>query len=144
MFVYHVVKGDIGMEQPAKFHVLEVNFWTQQLKLANVLQHWTGMEKNVFLVLLEKYLIQTVKAVNADIPWNGMDLLVQGFQIVKMVKFGMYILIVVNVQITCIGLAQFVKIFLFVKEEESLIPDLDVSARLESTGTVVNVHSQTV
>lgn len=73
-----------------------------------------------------------------------MDLLVQGFQIVKMVKFGMYILIVVNVQITCIGLAQFVKIFLFVKEEESLIPDLDVSARLESTGTVVNVHSQTV
>ena len=70
--------------------------------------------------------------------------LVQDFQIVKMVKFGMYILIVVNAQIICIGLVQFAEIFLFVREEEFLILHLDASVLLESSGMVVDVHFQTV
>ena len=73
-----------------------------------------------------------------------MDSLVQDFLIVKMVKFGMFILIVVNVQIICTGQVQFVKIYLFAKEEEFLILDLDVFAQMESSGMVVDVHFQTV
>ena len=47
-----------------------------------------------------------------------MGLLVQDFLNVKMVKYGMFILIVVNALIICIGQVKLVNKYLFVKEGE--------------------------
>ena len=46
---------NIGMEQLARKLVQVVNFWTMLQMNVNVQLVWTGMEKNVSLVKLEKF-----------------------------------------------------------------------------------------
>ena len=73
-----------------------------------------------------------------------MDLHVQDYLIVKMVKSGMFILIAVSVLITCFGIIVYVKIYLFVRVEEYLILLLDVFALKENSGMDQDVHFQIV
>ena len=68
----------------------------------------------------------------------------QGCLIVTMDKFGMFILIVVNVQTICTGTVRNVRIFLCVMAEEYSMLHIIVYVRMDNFGMVKNVLIQVV
>ena len=66
------------------------------------------------------------------------------YLIAIMDKFGMYIHIVVNVLIICSGLGVFVKKFLYVMVEESLMDHIDVFVKMDNSGMVLDALIQVV
>lgn len=93
-----VGKEEFGMEPTVLYNAKEDNFLTLPRASANAHRLSFGMENSVFLVLLEKFGMQSRGHANVHCLWDGMGMHVLLFPNAQVAKYGMFIHSVANVR----------------------------------------------